>query len=275
MRRFILILALSLPATALAAFGDTKERLENVEAEADALDRRLEAVERVVANQSLLEIMRRMDALQSELNQIRGEVEELRHEVDSARQRQRDLYLDLDRRLRALELGGTVATPTATQPSAGSATSDEPEPAMAKPTTSGERPRPEVDDRTAYQAAFEILKEGRFVEAREAYAGFLADYPDSPLGDNAQYWFGETFYVMQEHQRAIQEFRKVLDEHQGSDKSPDALLKIGFSQYELERWDDARATLQSLVQQLQGKQGAETYVDLAQRRLERMTREGH
>ena len=58
---------------------------------------------------------------------------------------------------------------------------------------------------------------------------FLNRYPKDELAANAQYWLGETYYSEKKWNDAIVEFQKVLKEHKGSDKVPDALLKIGMS----------------------------------------------
>ncbi|MGB5621563.1 MAG: YbgF trimerization domain-containing protein, partial [Gammaproteobacteria bacterium] len=78
------------------------------------IEDRLDRIERVTANDSLVQMASQVDAMQSELRQLRGEVETLRFEDQSAADRQRDQYLDLDRRLQGLEQGGSVSTSTAT-----------------------------------------------------------------------------------------------------------------------------------------------------------------
>ena len=71
------------------------------------LDARAERIERVLTNQSLLEMAQRIDALQAELRTMRGEVELLQNESAGGKQQTRSLYGDLDKRSPALEtLGG-------------------------------------------------------------------------------------------------------------------------------------------------------------------------
>ena len=52
---------------------------------------------------------------------------------------------------------------------------------------------------------------------------------------------------------------------------PDARLKIGYTQYELEQYDESRVTLTRLRSQFPNS----TVAGLAQERLERLEREGH
>src|SRR5471032_1175703 len=65
--------------------------------------------------------------------------------------------------------------------------------------------------------------------ARELFTDFLAKFPKDDLASNSQYWLGETYYAERKWNDAIGELQKVLKEYKGSEKVPDALLKIGMS----------------------------------------------
>ena len=67
------------------------------------IDARLGGVERVISNQSLVDLSRRLDTLEAQLREQRGNVEVLQNGSESARKQQRDLYADLDKRIAALE----------------------------------------------------------------------------------------------------------------------------------------------------------------------------
>src|SRR5882672_10260970 len=67
------------------------------------IDARLGSVERVVSNQSLVEMSRRLDTLEAQLREQRGNVEVLQNGSESERRQQRDLYSDLDKRIAVLE----------------------------------------------------------------------------------------------------------------------------------------------------------------------------
>ena len=68
----------------------------------ETLDARLARVERVL-DQSLLDQLQRIDALQQELRQLRGEIERLDYDLDNQTTRGTDLYSDTDQRLTDLE----------------------------------------------------------------------------------------------------------------------------------------------------------------------------
>ena len=62
------------------------------------LDGRLLRIERVLANQSLLDLSQRIEAAQAEVRTLRGQVDELQHQVQKTSDQQRDMYGDVDRR---------------------------------------------------------------------------------------------------------------------------------------------------------------------------------
>lgn len=67
------------------------------------LDARLGRIEKVVNNQSLVQLANQVDQLQADTKELRGEIDTLQHDTETSADRQRQLYLDVDRRLQALE----------------------------------------------------------------------------------------------------------------------------------------------------------------------------
>jgi tol-pal system protein YbgF len=214
------------------------------------LDRRLERIERVMANQSLLDLAQQLQAMQTDVRTLRGQLEELQYASDNVKNQQRGLYTDLDQRLKALE-GGM--------------------PRAVGEGEAGAVPVPAGSDRMNYQAAFDLLKAGQYEKATAAFQRFLATFPDSALADNAQYWLGESYYVTRRYDEALKAFRTVVDKYPESRKLADAWLKIGYTQYELKAWKAARDAL-TRVQREYPDSGAATE---AAKRLQKMTSEGH
>lgn len=241
-------LALPLAALALAAGGCSLTRPEEEPAyvKATAVEGRVERIEH--QNEALLGLQREVESLKAEVRRLRGDLEEAQHEAKTAKEQQRDLYADLDRRLTALDARAAAAPPTA----GGSA-------AQA------------LGDRDAYQAALERLKGKDYAGAEKALADFIAAYPQSTLADNAKYWLGETYYVEKRYGEAIATFERLGKDHPDSRKLPDAQLKIGYAQYELKRYREARELLARVAQ----KYPDSTAAAEAQERLKRMDAERH
>lgn len=210
------------------------------------LEDKVQKMDRVLENQSLVQLLAEIEKLRNEVRDLRGEVETLRYDVDGIRERQRDLYVDLDRRLQALESGASE--------SGGAAGSG---------SGSG-------NDRAAYQAAFALLQESRYAESRQAFQEFISNHPQSGLIPNARYWLGEIGYVNKQFKDALEQFRVVVDKYPDSNKAPDAWLKIGYCHYELQQWSQARDALETVSRQFPEHRAA----GLANDRLARMTREG-
>jgi tol-pal system protein YbgF len=230
------------------------------------LEARLIRIERVFENQSLIELASSLDQLRTQTQELRGQIETLRFETENGATRQRELYLDVDTRLQALEqsqprasLGPSPATRgfPADRPAAGGQLGAAPA-------------RPSGSDQQNYQAAFELIQARRYEEAERAFRDFLSGFPNSPLTDNAQYWLAETHYVQRDFAGALPEFQKVIDSYPQSAKIPDALLKVGYCQYELNDFEAARAALESVTRQYPDTTAAR----LAAQRLERLQQEG-
>ena len=182
------------------------------------LDSRLLRIERVLANQSLLDLSQRIEAAQAETRTLRGQLDELQHTLSKTQEQQRELYGDRRssprgaRRHRRRRGCGRWH--------AGCARAG--------------LPVPQGDDRANYQAAFDLLKDGKYPEAISGFKQFLTTFPDSALADNAQYWLGEAHYVTKQYPDALRDFRTVLEKYPDSRKMPDALLKIGLLQLRAE-----------------------------------------
>lgn len=216
------------------------------------LDSRLLRLERVLANQSLLDLSQRIEAAQAETRVLRGQLDELQHQVTQSQTQQREMYGDVDRRLSALEGNPGAAASSGSVP-----------PAAGLPIPSG-------DDRANYQAAFDLLKDAKYPEAINAFKQYLTTFPNGPLADNAQYWLGEAHYVTKQYPDALRDFRTVVEKYPESRKIPDALLKIGYCNYELKNWGEARSALNQVVQRF----GDTTAARLASQRLAKLDSEG-
>lgn len=232
-----------------------------------SLQERLDRIERKLESRSLLDMLNQLQALQQDLRQMRGDLELQGHTLEEMRRRQRELYLDMDRRLLALE-SGSSGPATGTAPDAAGTTAPVPAPVPA-----GAAPAPTAEsagEQAAYEKALEILREGRYPEAAQAFSAFVSTYPAGSYADNAHYWLGETYYVTRDFERALSVFKKLVATYPQSTKIPDARLKIGFIHYEQKQWALARQELTELADQYPETTAAR----LARERLERMKKEG-
>jgi tol-pal system protein YbgF len=259
------------------------------------------------SGQSQAQLVIQLQQMQAELRQLRGMVEESSNQVEQLQKRQREFYLDLDSRLSALEPGGGAGH-GGTPPGAPGEAGTEPPPAAnaeaAVPPSAPEAPpgpveRPvapiapaapaassappaappvsqapaapaTADEQTAYRAASDQLRVGRYEDAIAGFQAQLQAYPNGSLAPNAQYWIGEAYYVTRQFDRAVSEFQRVVSQYPQSPKAADAQLKVGYIQYEKRDFAAARQTLTHLKTTWPGSPAAR----LADNRLARMKEEG-
>ena len=239
------------------------------QAQRASLAERIAALEQRAANdQGNIDLLRQVNALKDEVQALRGQLEEVQHELQTWRESSRNQYLDVDSRLSRLE-GGTTLPPTAALPpvdeDAGVAAAANvappaataPLPAPAAPTLA-----PASDaERAIYGAAFDVLKAGRYDESARLFQDFLQQFPQGSLVPNALYWLGESYYATQNYEMALQQFRGLLERFPANDKAPGALLKLGLSQYGMGLQADAESSLAEVGRRYPGSEAAQTAAD--------------
>jgi len=218
------------------------------------IDGRVQRIERVVSNQSLLDMAQKLDAAQADVRSLRGRIEELENSNEALRKQQRELYADLDKRLSAPSTGGGYSGGGATI--AGSPT----------PNVAAGAGGSAAGEQAAYTTAFDALKSSNYAGAISGFSSFLSTYPTSPIAENAQYWLGEAYYATGKYEQAALSFKTVGERWPNSRKSPDALLKLGYSQLELKRNVEARASLGDVIRKYPDSDAAK----LAAERLRRI-----
>ena len=218
------------------------------------IEGRLSRIERLFENQTLVDLTLRLESMQQEMQRMFGEMEVISHEIVNIKRRQRDLYLDIDRRFQKLEaedLAGSSPSAKSGAEQPGTGTVIVPIPPGVVDTVTGKDPSSPLSDeqvhKAAYQLAFGLLRESKYDKAKAEFTDFIAKYPKSDYAGNAQYWLGEVNYVQRNFGAAIREFNKVLKNYPDSSKYADALLKIGLSEFELEHWDLASNAFNKLI----------------------------
>ena len=177
---------------------------------------------------ALIQLSTQVENLTNEMARMRGQLEVLSNGAETSERRQKDLYLDIDTRLRKLE-----------QAREGAAPPDKPAAQSEGEVSPGET--------RAYQAALDQFKLGNYSGAVSAMQGFLVTYPSSKLAPNAQYWVGMAYSGQRDYKQAISAQRKLLSTWPDSDKAPDAMLSIASSQETMGDRKGAQKTLEELL----------------------------
>jgi tol-pal system protein YbgF len=209
---------------------------QQVQQQDRALEERLGKIEAGLSTNpsrdAILELASQLDSVRGEIAKLRGQIEVLANQAEVAERRQKDLYLDIDTRLRKLEQAREQA---ALQPPPNA---QQPNPAEAEPSAAETR---------AYQAALDQFKLGNYSLAVAAMQGFLVTYPSSKLAPNAQYWIGMAHSGQRNYKEAIAAQRKLLAAWPDSDKAPDAMLSIASAQETMGDRKSAQRTLEELI----------------------------
>ena len=250
---FVLLAALGAARPAYALFEDdeARKRVDRLRSEVAENQRKVEEhlkqLDAAMSNASdrsvLIDMSSQLEALRNEMARMRGQLEVLTNQQEVADRRQKDLYLDIDTRLRKLESGREQAAAAAPTPGAPGVVV--PGVAGAAAATPGEEVSPA--ETKAYQAALDQFKLGNYALAVSAMQGFLVTYPSSKLAPNAQYWIGMAHSGQRDYKSAIAAQRKLLASWPDSEKAPDAMLSIASAQETMGDRKNAQKTLEELL----------------------------
>lgn len=122
-------------------------------------------------------------------------------------------------------------------------------------TGTGSVPLPADTPLVAYESAFALLKKSDFNGAEVQFASFLKKFPDSNLTANAKYWYGETFYVRGQYEKAARIFAEGYQDNPTGGKAADNLLKLGLSLAGQKKKDDACIALKKLEEDFSNTSG--------------------
>jgi len=252
----VVVCALLVSGNVFAAASDEAGSLANL-----SETQRIQRLEKMLSSDMLREQTQTIRSLREEISALREQIELQDYELESMKQRQRNLYLDMDRRINNVEAGGrnggAIAVPV-------------PPPNTSVAVTAPPTAADNGDGQQAYSKAFALLKEGQYEQSIVAFESFKVSYPNSKYADNAQYWLGEANYVSRKYKKALQEFQQLIAQYPESSKNPGAYLKIGYVYFELKNWSAAKDALQKVITLYPDT----TVAKKANDRLQRMKREG-
>ncbi len=228
-----------------------KGRVDQLET---SLNQRLGALESTVKSQGLVDLLHDVEEIKADVAKLRGQYEVLTYELDQAQKRQRDLYLDLDGRLRKLEgTAGSGAPAANAAPNADSGRARiTAQRACAGTVPPAPRPPPVAADiateQRTYDAALDQFKSGNFAAAVTSFQAFAQRLSaqsvwrprpsTGPAMRNTRSGISAA---------AIATQRQLLVAYPDSQKVPDAMLNIASCQVELGDAAGARRTLEDLV----------------------------
>jgi tol-pal system protein YbgF len=230
---------------------DMQVRLTQVQKQ---LEDRLAAIEQQMKNQGVVDLFTQVEQLKGDFAKLRGQIEVLLYEQEQQQKRQRDLYIDLDSRMRRIESGsgaapasGSAAPGVAPAAAPPAATAPPASVASVPPAASGAAGPDASTEQRAYDAALDQFKAGNYPAAISGFNGVIKANPKGLLAPSAYYWIGNAQFAQRDYRGAIATQRQLVSQFPANPKVPDALLNIATSQFEMNDAAASRRTLEELI----------------------------
>ena len=234
-----LALATWLPLQARAGLLDDDEARKailDLRAKVENLSRDVNArIETKADKTATLDMVNQNEQMLQEIAKLRGQLEVLGNEIDTAQKRQKDFYTDLDARLRKLE--------------------------PQQVTIDGRETAVDPNEQKSYDAAMTLFKSGDYKNAATALTEFVRRYPQSGYAAFAQYSLGNAYYILGDYKNAIAAQQVVATTYKDSTKAPDAMLTIASSYAGLKDKKATKKALQDLLKQFPESSAAQAAKD--------------
>lgn len=175
-------------------------------------------------------LQQQISELQEEVSGLRGETETHAHKLEQIVNRQRELYIEIERRLSSIQDNQAA------------------EPQQQELTTVEASYGASLSENEAYdQAVNLILKERKYDDAIPEFQRFISSFPDSVYSANAHYWLGQLLFNKAQYQDSKIHFEKVVRFYPDSTKRSDALLKLGYSLLNLQQTAAAKQAFEQVL----------------------------
>lgn len=193
--------------------------------------------ERKATSNNPNELLNKIDNLQHDIQELRGQLELQAHQLNLLQQQ--------------FSAPDNSSEPPKDKEAVVPAYTDDrapPTPAVVPEDTRASHENP-ADEQISYLAAYELVKKNNINEGIVAMQSFIKQYPQGGYSANAHYWLGELYLSNNNLPQAIEQFKYVLQHYPSSSKASASQLKLGYA---LAAWGDtgpAIKTLQEVVKQ--------------------------
>jgi tol-pal system protein YbgF len=229
----------------LFADEDARKQVRQLEARVVKLEQALSSADadKEQSVRSMLDLQMQIDALNAELRKLRGQNEELTHNLQDAEKHQKDFYIDLDTRLRRIEAGAQASVP-------GTAGSQD-----ASTAPQGET--------QAFDAAYAYYRTENYRNAVTAFGDFLKHFPQSAHEANVHYWMGNSYFLLKDYKNCLSSYQMLVSKFPDHPRVAEAMLNIAECQLALKNKSASKKTLRQIISQFPGSDAS----DKAKKRL--------
>lgn len=212
-----------------------------------SVEDRVTTLERISNAQAQLlqQLQQQMSDNQSDIDSLRGQIQQNSYQLNQVIERQKQLYQQID----SLSSSGANSTAQsgADAPAASADTGAAASAGGATAASSG-APVQSGDANSDYNAAVAlILEKKQYDQAIAALQAWVKRYPDSTYQPNANYWLGQLNYNKGKKDDAAYYYATVVKNYPKSPKASEALLKVGVIMQEKKDTAKAKAVFQQVI----------------------------
>ncbi|CAJ0992944.1 tol-pal system protein YbgF [Pantoea sp. Nvir] len=211
---------------------------------ASSIKERVSTLEQISnAQAQLLQLLQQqINDNQSDIDSLRGQIQNNSHQLNQVIERQKHLYQQFDNLSSKADNAIQSSSDTA---------------ASASPMQNG-------DANSDYTAAVSmIIEKKQYDQAIIALQAWVKRYPDSIYQPNANYWLGQLNYNKGKKDDAVYYYATVVKNYPKSQKASESLLKVGILMQEEKNKGKAKAVYQEVIKLYPNTTSAK----LAQKRL--------
>jgi len=218
---------------------DLRQKIEQLSGSGSAQSKS-QAEEIFKLRSALLDLQGQIDLLKADQARLSGANEQLLRELSDHQQRQKDVQLGFDDRLRKFE-------PT-------------------KVNLDGADITVEPVEKRDYDAVMSVFRKGDFMAAQTGFINFIQRYPNTAYMPSALFWLGNAQYANKDYAGAVTHFKRMLNLVPKHVRASEATLAIANCQVELKDLKGARKTMEELVKTYPDSEAAQA----AKERLARL-----
>ena len=204
----------------------------------------------------LATLEQRLDDLDQAARTRNDQIDGATHDLETAKKAAADLQAELksvedriaklEAQLKADEQAAAASAAAAPNPAPapGEGLAPGPNRAPPPPAPAPQAAAPTGNPDVAYKRAKQLLLEGQYTAASEAFQGFVDSYGDSPRGPEARYWLGETLYIRGLYPDAAAAYIGAIRGWPQTAWAPDAVVKLARALVALDKSADACRALE-------------------------------
>lgn len=178
------------------------------------------------------ELRGQVEIISNELNAAQQKVDKLTNDLANTQRREKDLYADINQRLSKLE--------------------------PRNQTIDGVEVEVTQTEQKQFDEAAALLKKKDFARATQAFMAFLQRFPGSGYAAQAYYLLGSSHFAEGDCKNAIPALQTVINRYAMTQRAPDAMLNLAICQDDLNDKSAARDTMEALIKKYPESSAAKT-----------------